>query len=407
MQILVWTAAYYVTSTVSTLWAKNLVDHPDASRPLTSGSNVAVSVLTLVQLVVSLAADICVMRFGGVTQNMVDTRHMASLGRGDDTASSSGGGISSDLVAPMLPALSAAASSASLLLSVPPLVAGEALDLAASRHGVFEIVTAFTPISIFVICSKLTTYLSYYYVSVSLSHTAKASEPIFNVLVAALVFGEFHSSHVYLSLLPIALGITLASVTDFSYNHIGFFWSVASALMKVLQNIYTKRLMLTGRFTFWEIHLFCGAASLVIFAPVVALQSLSANVNPFARLVRRMHLTTESFCSLDISISSYPPPPLCLSVTPVPNISQLPDHCSLPEFAAAVRVVCGLVPRSASCLALVLHGHYDGQATRRHPLRDHACRPYLELAQHRRRDIRNTRNLCIPRRRRRAAIDLA
>jgi solute carrier family 35 protein E1 len=151
------------------------------------------------------------------------------------------------------------------------------------RYSWLEIVLAFTPISIFVIMSKLTTYLSYYYVSVSLSHTAKASEPIFNVLVAAVIFGEFHSAHVYLSLLPIALGITLASVTDFSYNHIGFAWSVASALMKVLQNIYTKKLMLTGRFSFWEIHLFCGAASLAIFAPAVLLQCLSARVNPFAR----------------------------------------------------------------------------------------------------------------------------
>ncbi len=44
---------------------------------------------------------------------------------------------------------------------------------------------------------------------------------------------------------------------------------------KVLQNIYTKRLMSGGKFTFWEIHLFCGAASLLILLPVLAVQATS------------------------------------------------------------------------------------------------------------------------------------
>ena len=54
------------------------------------------------------------------------------------------------------------------------------------------------------------------------------------MIVAALVFGEFHSRQVYLSLVPISLGIFLASVSDFSYNHTGFFIAVLSALAKVL-----------------------------------------------------------------------------------------------------------------------------------------------------------------------------
>jgi len=265
-----------VTSTVSTLWAKALVDHPDASKPLaSSGGNVAVSVLTLVQLIVSLAADVCVMRYGGVEPHSSSSSSSSGGGGGGGGGSSGGSGVGSDS-SPPLPAGASA-------VPAPAPAAATAASPPPRRYSWLEIVLAFTPISIFVIMSKLTTYLSYYYVSVSLSHTAKASEPIFNVLVAAVIFGEFHSAHVYLSLLPIALGITLASVTDFSYNHIGFAWSVASALMKVLQNIYTKKLMLTGRFSFWEIHLFCGAASLAIFAPAVLLQCLSARVNPFAR----------------------------------------------------------------------------------------------------------------------------
>lgn len=103
------------------------------------------------------------------------------------------------------------------------------------RHTSWDILRSFVPVAIFMTLSKLTTYMSYQHVSVSLSHTAKASEPIWNVIVAAVVFREFYSQPVYLALAPIAIGVTLASVTDFTYNHTGFFWAVVSAIMKVLQ----------------------------------------------------------------------------------------------------------------------------------------------------------------------------
>jgi solute carrier family 35, member E1 len=151
-----------------------------------------------------------------------------------------------------------------------------------TRRTPWDVVAAFAPIALFVTLSKLTTYLSYQRVSMALAHTAKASEPIFNVIVAAVVFGEFHSREVYLSLVPISLGIGLASVSDFTYNHEGFFVAVASALMKVLQNIYTKRLLETGRFTFWEVHLYCGAASLLILAPVLYVQQVTLGSQPFS-----------------------------------------------------------------------------------------------------------------------------
>lgn len=46
----------------------------------------------------------------------------------------------------------------------------------------------------------------------------QASEPIFNVLLAACLFGEFRPMTVNLSLIPIAAGVVLASVSEASYN---------------------------------------------------------------------------------------------------------------------------------------------------------------------------------------------
>ena len=211
---------YYATSAASGVWNKQLID----------GNSVSPTVLTLLHLLVSLASDVAIMRYGKDAGG-------ASARAAPDTG----------------------------------------------RHSAWEIVSSFTPISLFVIMNKLATYLSYQHVSVALSHTAKASEPIFNVIVAGLFFREFHSRPVYLSLVPIALGVALASVTDFSYNHVGFFWATASALMKVLQNIYTKRLMNAGRFTFWEIHMYCGAASLVILAPVLVVQTATSESSPWSQ----------------------------------------------------------------------------------------------------------------------------
>lgn len=50
-------------------------------------------------------------------------------------------------------------------------------------------------------------------------------------------------------------------------QHVGFAAASLSAIFKVLQNIYTKRVMGTAHFSFWEIHLFCGFASLMVLAP--------------------------------------------------------------------------------------------------------------------------------------------
>lgn len=149
------------------------------------------------------------------------------------------------------------------------------------RHTALDVAVAFVPIALMIVTGKLATYLSYRTVSLGLSHTAKAAEPLFNVAVAALLFGETHPRAVYMSLLPIAGGVGLASCTDFTYNHIGFLWAVTSALLKVLQNLWTKRVMTRGRFSFFEVHLYCGAVSTIMLVPLLIWQMRHDATNPF------------------------------------------------------------------------------------------------------------------------------
>lgn len=139
----------------------------------------------------------------------------------------------------------------------------------------------FAPISLFVVLGKLATYFSYEYVSMSLTHTAKASEPIFNVVLSGLLFGEVKPLGVYASLVPIAAGVALASTSEVTYNHIGFISATISAMMKVMQNIYTKRVMNRNHFTFFEIHFWCGLASFIVMLPIIFFNVLSSSENPF------------------------------------------------------------------------------------------------------------------------------
>ena len=244
---------YVITSAMSGIWNKQLVDDGAVSP----------TVLTLLHLLVSLFSDAAIMRWG--------RSRSGSAAR------------------PMSPG------------GTHPGVSG---GLGGGRHSAYEIAAAFTPISVFVILAKLTTYFSYQYVSIALAHTAKASEPIFNVLVAGTIFSEFYPRPVYASLIPIAAGVALASVTDFSYNHAGFFWATLSACMKVLQNIFTKRLMNTGRFSFWEIHLYCGAASLLILSPVLLVQIATSGTSPFSHFPA-VQLFVCSLLQYASSVSSY------------------------------------------------------------------------------------------------------
>ena len=138
-----------------------------------------------------------------------------------------------------------------------------------------HIAKQFLPIAVTICAGKLATYASYEYVSMSLTHTAKAMEPIFNVLIAGAMFGQWKPWRTYLTLVPIAMGVALASSSELTYNHIGFLLAASSAMFKVYQNIYTKRIMQGEHFHFFEVHLNCAVSSLVVMLPLQALQLIS------------------------------------------------------------------------------------------------------------------------------------
>ncbi|WRT68899.1 uncharacterized protein IL334_005881 [Kwoniella shivajii] len=83
-------------------------------------------------------------------------------------------------------------------------------------------------------------------VPVSTVHTIKALSPLFTVMAYALLFGVSYSPATYLSLLPLTLGVMLASSADISFsNFFGLVCALGSTIIFVTQNLFFKKMMPT------------------------------------------------------------------------------------------------------------------------------------------------------------------
>lgn len=142
------------------------------------------------------------------------------------------------------------------------------------------------PIGIFMVSAKALTYISYEYVPVSLAHTAKATAPIFAVVLSYVMYSRVYATYTYLSLIPVVMGVILASINEIQYNHIGFLAATASTVIGVLQNFYTKKIMNVS--CEYNLHYRVAFVSCVILAPVVLIQEVyapSLNSAPWGSLL--------------------------------------------------------------------------------------------------------------------------
>lgn len=78
-------------------------------------------------------------------------------------------------------------------------------------------------------------------VAVSFTHIIKSGEPAFSVLVSRFLLGDTFPLPVYLSLLPIIGGCSLAALTELNFNMIGFMGAMISNLAFVFRNIFSKK----------------------------------------------------------------------------------------------------------------------------------------------------------------------
>ncbi|XP_062194460.1 phosphoenolpyruvate/phosphate translocator 1, chloroplastic-like [Phragmites australis] len=132
---------------------------------------------------------------------------------------------------------------------------------------------AILPLAIVHTMGNLFTNMSLGKVAVSFTHTIKAMEPFFSVLLSAIFLGELPTPWVVLSLVPIVGGVALASLTEASFNWAGFWSAMASNVTFQSRNVLSKKLMVKKEQSLDNINLFSiiTVMSFFLLAPVTLL----------------------------------------------------------------------------------------------------------------------------------------
>lgn len=102
---------------------------------------------------------------------------------------------------------------------------------------------AIVPLALVHTVGNLLTNVSLGKVAVSFTHTIKALEPFFSVMLSSVFLGAPVTAPVVLSLLPIVGGVALASATEASFNWMGFGAAMGSNLTFQSRNVLSKKVM--------------------------------------------------------------------------------------------------------------------------------------------------------------------
>ncbi|EFJ45867.1 hypothetical protein VOLCADRAFT_109189 [Volvox carteri f. nagariensis] len=130
-------------------------------------------------------------------------------------------------------------------------VVGSAITLLSWATGLLkapkitgDTVRSVLPLAVVHTLGNLLTNMSLGAVAVSFTHTIKAMEPFFSVVLSAIFLGDQPSPAVLLTLLPIVGGVAIASMTEASFNWFGFLSAMGSNLTFQSRNVLSKKLML-------------------------------------------------------------------------------------------------------------------------------------------------------------------
>jgi len=99
------------------------------------------------------------------------------------------------------------------------------------------------PLAVIHAVGNLLTNVSLGKVAVSFTHTVKASEPFFSVLLSSIFLGDVPSLAVILALVPVVGGVALASMTEVSFCWAGFLAALGSNITFQSRNVLSKKMM--------------------------------------------------------------------------------------------------------------------------------------------------------------------
>jgi len=79
--------------------------------------------------------------------------------------------------------------------------------------------------------------------AVSFTHIVKAAEPLFTALFSAVLLGQFFAWQVYTTLIPVIVGVALASLKELSFSWTSFGGAMTSNIACALRGVFAKQSM--------------------------------------------------------------------------------------------------------------------------------------------------------------------
>ncbi|KAL9452460.1 hypothetical protein AB3S75_008283 [Citrus x aurantiifolia] len=106
-----------------------------------------------------------------------------------------------------------------------------------------KLVKLLIPVAVCHALGHVTSNVSFAAVAVSFAHTIKALEPFFNAAASQFILGQQLPLTLWLSLAPVVIGVSMASLTELSFNWTGFISAMISNISFTYRSIYSKKAM--------------------------------------------------------------------------------------------------------------------------------------------------------------------
>ncbi|KAK4484050.1 hypothetical protein RD792_011269 [Penstemon davidsonii] len=109
-----------------------------------------------------------------------------------------------------------------------------------------ELFGLLTPVAFCHALGHVMSNVSFAAVAVSFTHTIKALEPFFSASASQFFLGQQIPLSLWLSLAPVVIGVSMASLTELSFNWTGFISAMISNISFTYRSIYSKKAMIEG-----------------------------------------------------------------------------------------------------------------------------------------------------------------
>lgn len=106
-----------------------------------------------------------------------------------------------------------------------------------------ELLGVLTPVAFCHALGHVMSNVSFAAVAVSFTHTIKALEPFFNASASQFLLGQSIPFSLWLSLAPVVIGVSMASLTELSFNWTGFVSAMISNGAFTYRSLYSKKAM--------------------------------------------------------------------------------------------------------------------------------------------------------------------